>query len=484
MSGYQSFKQLDVGRASSVLVAIWAIVGSIIAIYFDDSDWQATFGVLMISQAFTGWLVWHRIKATRKAVLPDFLTLALLTQFGTKVLTALGIYITNGMETENLIGDTLQSLDSVPLVYKFQAELVFLLATIVFTTVWKCLEGSHILAIWNVPRIRSIWLIYGLSLVMYVVAKVLAIDLGAFGDFLYLAPVGAIALLLGGSSAYALGNRRSVLAILALAPTMVFALNSGMKGEFALVMWPILLPILRRMTLHRFAFLGGVGVFVVLFLFPFNNAWREANWFQNQRASVGEVASRVVLSWEQVGFLETSAVSTAQWLSRGSSADIGGLVMQMAEQDGLLGPVLIEGLTSIFVPRILWPSKPNYIPGAWFTWYLGKADSPETATTATAMMLPTELYWMFGLMGVVLGMAFISFLYFKVWRFLVQASTNRLIPAVALFVLIARSSGMEEVHTIYAVSSPIILVVYVLIFDWLQRTFFASSIERKSGVTK
>ena len=33
-------------------------------------------------------------------------------------------------------------------------------------------------------------------------------------------------------------------------------------------------------------------------------------------------------------------------------------------------------------------------------------------------------------------------------------------------------SGMEEVHTIYAVSSPIILVVYVIGLDFLQRRLF------------
>lgn len=45
--------------------------------------------------------------------------------------------------------------------------------------------------------------------------------------------------------------------------------------------------------------------------------------------------------------------------------------MQLAERDGFIGAVLIEGLSSIFVPRFLWPEKPSYMPGAWFTWYLG-----------------------------------------------------------------------------------------------------------------
>ena len=133
------------------------------------------------------------------------------------------------------------------------------------------------------------------------------------------------------------------------------------------------------------------------------------------------------------------------------------------------GMILLEGLATIFVPRVLWPDKPRYMPGAWFTWYLGYAASPETATTATAMMLPTELYWMFGLLGVVLGMAFLAVLYFVVWERLRRLSRAGLLPMLALFALLARSAGMEGVHTIYAVSAPVILLAYVIIFDWLQK---------------
>lgn len=143
--------------------------------------------------------------------------------------------------------------------------------------------------------------------------------------------------------------------------------------------------------------------------------------------------------------------------------------MQLAERDGLIGPVLIEGLVTIFVPRFLWPEKPTYAPGAWFTWYLGWASSPETATTSTATMLPTELYWMFGLAGVMIGMVVISIIYFHVWRFMIRESAKGIVPTVALFAMLGRTSGLEEVHTIYAISGPIILVVYVIILDRLMR---------------
>jgi len=269
-----------------------------------------------------------------------------------------------------------------------------------------------------------------------------------------------------------MGNRKSWLAMAGLVPFLVLALQSGMKGDVALVMLPILLPIVRRMTVVRFAFLGAFMLFMLVFLFPFSEAWRHANWagwHGYENAGIPVVASRVFDQWADDGLVETAAQSLASWAMRGSSAEAGGLVMQLAERDGFIGPVLLEGLATIFVPRVLWPDKPRYMPGAWFTWYLGYAASPETATTATAMMLPTELYWMFGLLGVVLGMAFLAVLYFVVWERLRRLSRTGLVPMLALFALLAHSAGLEGVHTIYAVSAPVILLVNVIIFDWLQK---------------
>ena len=85
------------------------------------------------------------------------------------------------------------------------------------------------------------------------------------------------------------------------------------------------------------------------------------------------------------------------------------------------------------------------------------------------MMLPTELYWMFGLFGVVLGMAFLAVLNFVVWERLRRLSRTGIIPMLALFGLLAHTAGMEEVHTIHAISGPIILLGYVIVFNWLQK---------------
>jgi len=453
----------------------WAGAGLLLILIYRESDWEATAGVLMIATAFSGTLTWRRLQALRTAIMPDFLTLILFNHFVLKTLTLLGLVAKSFGDSDSSLVDHLSSLGSVPPEYQFQAELVFLLATVIFTTVWRLQEGKRLLALWNEPPSKQIWIVYGLSLFGYIglLFASRGVGIGALLDFLRLFALGAIAVLLGGTGPYALGKPRSWMAIVALSPLAFLALQSGMKSEVAVVALPILLPIIRRLTVKRVAVLGGFLGFVVLFVFPFSQTWRDLNW--NQRggrqdiADISEVASRVFASWDHNGLLETAQISTARWLSRSSTSEAGGLVMQLADRDGLIGPVLIEGLVTIFIPRFLWPEKPNYAPGAWFTWYLGLASSPETATTSIATMLPTELYWMFGLSGVVVGMMVLGLLYFHVWRFMIRESAKGILPTVALFAMLGRTSGLEEIHTIYAVSGPIILVVYVIVLNRLQR---------------
>lgn len=458
----------------ALVALLWAVVGIILVVYHYQSDWQATLGLLMIGMAFCGSLAWSRFVSTKSAVLPDFLSVYLLMLFVSYTITGLGVIVSSNYEYVGMMGEHLVAYEEVPFEYQFYAELVFLLATFVFTATWLLLEKRSVLAVWHEPPPRVIWATYGLSVTIYVAVSASGINgsLGMIMELTWLFSIGAIAVLLGGNSCYALGRSRSWLPILALLPLFYFALKSGMKGEVGLVLFPVLLTIFRRPSTTNLWILSLIVAFIVLFVFPFSIEWRMANWFGDEDVGVEIVAGRVVDKWEHDGFIETAAESSAKWLARASSSTKGGLVMQIAESDGLIGTVLIEGLQTIFVPRFLWPDKPVYTPGGWFTWYLGKADSPEEATSATAMMLPTEWYWMFGWTGVVAGMAFLGLLYFHCWRFLLVRGLTSIIPLVALFALLARSGGMEEVHVIYAISSPIILVVYVVIVQQLQRIFF------------
>ena len=465
--------------AVDMLAVAWGVAGCLFAVFYGASEWPALVGVMMVSQAFCGRLVWYRFRETQQAVLPDFLSLLLFSKLYTKTLTILAVLANENADSMGSVGAESSSLmmeiSYVPMGYQFQAELVFLTATLIFTYLWLWLERGRLLAVWREPPTTAAWQFYAATILAY-------FGLGAFGTgFRELQGIcqncslAAIAILLGGSSVYALGSRRSWLAVLALAPVTVQALRSGMKSQMALVLLPILLPIFRRrLTIPRLTAIAGVVVLILLFVIPFSNTWRERNWYRHESVDIAKVASQVSIQWEREGVLQTSINSTAQWLSRNSTSIMGGLVMEVAQRDGFLGPVLLRNLTVVFIPRFLWPEKPSYAPGAWFTWYLGYASSPETATSSTAIMLFTELYWMFGAAGMVACTILITFLLFYVYRHLFRKSGTGPAYLGGLYCMLMMTPMFEEESTIYVLSSPIILLVYVAILDRLQKVAFPS----------
>ncbi len=94
------------------------------------------------------------------------------------------------------------------------------------------------------------------------------------------------------------------------------------------------------------------------------------------------------------------------------------------------------------------------------------------ATSSTAMMLPTELYWMFGWLGVLFGMTMLGILYAWCWKFLLTNSAWGALPSAALFAFVVRAVNLEESHALYANAEPITLVVYVYGLHWVQRMAF------------
>ncbi len=92
----------------------------------------------------------------------------------------------------------------------------------------------------------------------------------------------------------------------------------------------------------------------------------------------------------------------------------------------------------IFVPRIVWPNKPVFNMGLWFTQtYVNAA-----ATTATAITYPGDFYLNFGLSGVILGM-FLTGIFYRIvygW-FKENISARNLFLYVFIFLAITNHEG-------------------------------------------
>lgn len=67
----------------------------------------------------------------------------------------------------------------VPIEYQFQAELVFLLATITFAVGWKLQERRGISAVLQEPTEKAAWAAYAFGLLGYLSLRVVSDDAGS-----------------------------------------------------------------------------------------------------------------------------------------------------------------------------------------------------------------------------------------------------------------------------------------------------------------
>jgi hypothetical protein len=121
-----------------------------------------------------------------------------------------------------------------------------------------------------------------------------------------------------------------------------------------------------------------------------------------------------------------------------------------------------------FVPRIIWPDKPNLSRGAWFSVYLGFARSEDkgfsVAQTATG-----ELYWNFGSVGVFLGMLLIGAINGLIWRTAGLDPTRRPLNITFYTIVLCNLGELPEAVTSLtgALANLIILKLgLLLIHQW------------------
>jgi hypothetical protein len=141
-----------------------------------------------------------------------------------------------------------------------------------------------------------------------------------------------------------------------------------------------------------------------------------------------------------------------------------GFLVQDAKAYGFKMGETMDYLVYSFVPRIFWPGKPNVSRGKWLTVYLGAADSEDTATTASALTAQGELYWNFGIPGLIIGMAALGWL---IGRFLWQTAgadpRENPVRMLALLITILLVSGEAEAGTMFVTIFVDVIVLRLML---------------------
>jgi hypothetical protein len=194
-----------------------------------------------------------------------------------------------------------------------------------------------------------------------------------------------------------------------------FNLNSFSKAyimhSFLPILWTCLyFPSYRKWLLPLGA---ALSVFYLTVVAPVVTTARN----EGRGDAPGTHLDRLFRTYDQYSLGDTDIGSQAKtFFERQFDAIPIGFIHGEVTKYGLLGGEGLEYLGYAFIPRLLWPDKPGVTRGAWFTVYLGGASNEEDATTSTALTAIGELYWNFGMVGVIPAMILLGAAIGVLWR--------------------------------------------------------------------
>jgi hypothetical protein len=319
----------------------------------------------------------------------------------------------------------------------------------------------------------------GMSKVAWSQAKDLGTSLPwAVGTLNQLTPlfffVWALGCLLVASGRATAGQRRLFWFFLVPGTTMFLVLSLTDKS---LAMTLIGVPVMALWYVKRkvpWISLAVLTLLLVFVVFPFYNTYRtlDPHIPRSKRVAITADQAR---QWDKEEYLERSVAMTVRRLSMINSVSVvvrdTGRWVPYAYGDTLFLPAL-----AYIIPRAVWPEKPLFSMGRDFgeTFRVVHILDPTTNIAAT---VPGELYWNFGIAGIVFGMALWGLvLRFCYRRYGEGPVTDPVLLAVHMVLLI------QFVHFGGGLAAQVVIVVRTLILleaiCWLSRRFGLLRVQR------
>ena len=283
-------------------------------------------------------------------------------------------------------------------------------------------------------------------------------------------------LVLGATTAFflplLLARKRAVrLAIVVLMglPFLYVSLGTGMKENIILALAPTVYLLwsqpLRRGTRVGLALAALVGV---AFITSYIGYFRAEVWHADRAIDQSAAMEEYLEAVSDAGVLATVQEGSEAFLARNNVAPGRGWAVAIEDAEGHRPGLVFSPLLYVFVPRMLWPGKPEIRQGWEYAGlvfgdhYIAWSDSSLSAGLYPALYLGGG--WtmvVLGALGVGLAMAFFTHLAFRMGGpVLVGLFSLSMLP----FAL-----RLDEAWTVGAFSAPLINFVYILVIFMAAR---------------
>jgi hypothetical protein len=182
-----------------------------------------------------------------------------------------------------------------------------------------------------------------------------------------------------------------------------FALQTGSKATIMFAFIPLFWGALMSRQAGRATAIAAIAAVVGYFGFvqPAIQAVRDAD---NALGVIQAYQSRASANSEGAGY--------EPFLTRQFETISCGYIVGRVEQQGFLDGESMKYFLYAWVPRVVWPEKPNVTRGDWFDYEVRGSKAPSSL----GQTAPGELFWNFGIVGVTLGMMLIGLMVGVLWR--------------------------------------------------------------------
>ena len=237
---------------------------------------------------------------------------------------------------------------------------------------------------------------------------------------------------------------------------VLFALRSYMKSDLLIVLFPFILIFvdqylkgLRKSKVSKIIFRAlGLSVLLYFLIVTMTSYSEVRRAFISNQYLINEVESVEIAPFLVTGLL-TSIPGTEEFdryntfpkggawnfLSRLTVTNLGAWSYKEVQDFGYWDRNFLSDLLVSIIPRVFWPEKPDFWPGRIFATKVGHADTPETATTSTALTMAASFYWWGGIIATILGMSISGLLVATIYRFVQHRQTSNPIAALVAILL-------------------------------------------------
>jgi len=198
--------------------------------------------------------------------------------------------------------------------------------------------------------------------------------------------------------------------------------------------------ICRWYTVRRvpWAFLLVLVLILIFVVFPFYNTYR---WASDPTAGQGvriQQTYRTITTWDSDTYMRFSVENVTRRLALVNSVAV---VLRDVPRwvPFARGGTIIEPTINSFIPRLLWKDKPIILPGQIFGQTFRVTNS-MTRRTHIAASIPGELYWNFGLTGILAGMFVVGWILRWIYRRYAEGLSNDPVR-VALYITLLVQVG-------------------------------------------